>query len=250
MDFQEMNQQFKERINQGTKSIEDRNREFEASQALPVLMRKVYTWMCLALGITALTAYGAANSPTMMEIIYSNQIFYFGLILAELGLVFYISARLEKISLTTGTLLFALYSALNGLTLAVILFAYSPMVIAKTFLVTAGTFGAMAFVGYTTKRDLSNFGGLLIMALIGIIIASVVNIFIKSETFDLIICYVGVIIFVGLTAWDVQKIKTMLQLSGDVGEAGQKIALRGALALYLDFINLFLYLLRIFGDRK
>ena len=124
------------------------------------------------------------------------------------------------------------------------------MVIAKTFLVTAGTFGAMAFVGYTTKRDLSNFGGLLIMALIGIIIASVVNIFIKSETFDLIICYVGVIIFVGLTAWDVQKIKTMLQLSGDVGEAGQKIALRGALALYLDFINLFLYLLRIFGRNK
>lgn len=250
MDFQEINEQFNQRFNQGTKSIEDRNREFEASQALPVLMRKVYTWMCLALGITALTAYGAANSPTMMEIIYSNQIFYFGLILAELGLVFYISARLEKISLTTGTLLFALYSALNGLTLAVILFAYSPMVITKTFLVTAGTFGAMAFVGYTTKRDLSNFGGLLIMALIGIIIASVVNIFIKSETFDLIICYVGVIIFVGLTAWDVQKIKTMLQLSGDVGEAGQKIALRGALALYLDFINLFLYLLRIFGRNK
>ena len=250
MDFQEINQQFNQRFNQGTQSVRDRNRELEASAALPVLMRKVFTWMCLALGITALTAYGVASSPRIAELIFSNSIFYFVLILAELGLVFYISARLEKISLTTGTLLFAVYSAVNGLTLAVILFAYSPTVIAKAFIVTAGTFGAMAFVGYTTKRDLSKMGSILFMALIGLIIASLVNFFLKSNMFDLIICYIGVLIFVGLTAWDVQKIKTMLMMSGDTGERGQKIALMGALSLYLDFINLFLYIIRLFGRNK
>ena len=250
MDFQEMNQQFNQRFNQSVNTIGDRNRELEASVAMPILMRKVYLWMCLALGITAITAYGVASSPAIAEIIFGNPIMYLVLILAELGLVFYISARLEKISLTTGTLLFAIYSAVNGLTLAVILFAYSPTIIAKAFVVTAGTFGAMAFVGYTTKLDLSKMGSILFMALIGIIIASVVNIFVKSDMFDLIICYVGVLIFVGLTAWDVQKIKTMLMMSSDTGEHGQKIALMGALSLYLDFINLFLYLLRIFGKRE
>lgn len=227
----------------------NRNQELEMSAAFPALMRKVYTWMCLALVITAVTAYGVANSPGLLEMIYSSKLSFFGLIIAELALVWYISARINKLSLSTATLLFALYSALNGAMLASIFIVYSMDIITKTFLVTAGTFGAMAFLGYTTKRDLSKMGSILFMALIGIIIASVVNIFVASDTFDLIICYAGVLIFVGLTAWDTQKIKQMLQASGDTGEVGQKIALIGALSLYLDFINLFLYLLRIFGRK-
>lgn len=170
-----------------------------------------------------------------------------GIIIAEFGLVIYISARLEKLSLSTATTLFALYSILNGVMLSSIFLLYSTAIISKVFFITAGTFGVTALYGYATKKDLSSLGNILFMALIGLVIATVVNIFMKSAMFDLILSYIGVIIFVGLTAWDSQKIKHMMMVQQDATESAQKLALIGALSLYLDFINLFLYLLRIFG---
>lgn len=225
------------------------DRELELQRALPVLMRKVYVWMTLALAITGITAYGVAHSETLLSLIYSNKVGIWVLIVGTFGLVIAISAAINKLSLQAATLLFALYSLLNGAMLASIFLVYSATVITQTFLVTAGTFAAMAFIGYTTKTDLSSVGKLLLMALIGIIIASVVNIFLGNSTLDMIISYVGVLVFVGLTAYDSQKIKQMLAERDNIGEASQKIALLGALTLYLDFINLFLYLLRIFGRR-
>jgi FtsH-binding integral membrane protein len=224
-----------------------REKEGSMSLAFPALMRKVYVWMTLALVLTAVTAFGVASSPRLMVAIFSNSWIMWGLIIAELALVFTVSGAINRLSLTTATLLFVLYSVLNGATLSVIFVVYAPMVIAKVFFITAGTFGAMAAIGYFTKADLSKLGKLLIMALIGLIIATVVNIFIKSSSFDLILSYIGVLIFVGLTAYDSQKIKQMLAMQEDMGEGAQKLALMGALSLYLDFINLFLYLLRIFG---
>lgn len=211
------------------------------------LMRKVYLWMTLALAITGITAAGVAGSPNLLALIYSNSLVMWGMIIAELGLVFYVSARIDRLSLSTATLLFGLYSVLNGAMLSSIFILYSASVITKVFFITAGTFGATALYGYTTKKDLSSIGNILFMALIGLIIATVVNIFMKSAMFDLILSYIGVIIFVGLTAWDSQKIKQMLTMQEYADESAQKLALLGALSLYLDFINLFLYLLRIFG---
>lgn len=225
-------------------------RDLAMQRALPILMRKVYLWMTLALAITGITAYGVAHSYTLLSLIYGSSIGIWVLIIATLALVVAISSAIDRLSLSTATLLFALYSLLNGAMLSSIFLAYSSTIITQTFLVTAGTFAAMAFIGYTTKTDLTSVGKLLLMALIGIIIASVVNIFVGSSTLDMIICYVGVLLFVGLTAYDSQKIKRMLAERDDVGEVSQKIALLGALSLYLDFINLFLYLLRIFGRRN
>jgi len=227
-----------------------REKEASLSLAFPALMRKVYVWMFWALTITAVTAYGVANSPVLVESIFSNQALFWGLIIGELALVFGISRWINRLSLTTATLLFILYSAINGVTLSVIFLAYSPMVITKVFLITAGTFGAMAAYGYFTKTDLSKMGKILFMALIGLIIATLVNVFLRSPGFDLIISYIGVLVFVGLTAWDTQKIKGMLAQCEDMDEEAQKIALMGSLTLYLDFINLFLYLLRIFGRER
>lgn len=227
-----------------------RGQDLSMSAAFPALMRKVYVWMTMALVITGITAYGVASSPALLSVIFSSNITFFGLIFVELGLVFWLSARLMKMSLTTATLMFVLYSAINGATLSAIFIAYSPTIITKVFFITAGTFAATAAYGYFTKTDLTSFGKLFLMALIGIIIATVVNIFIKSEGLDLVISYIGVLIFVGLTAYDSQKIKEMLALQTDGGEVAQKIALMGALSLYLDFINLFLYLLRIFGRNR
>ena len=181
--------------------------------------------------------------------IFGNQILFWGLIIAELALVFIVSGMINRLSLATATLLFILYSIINGATLSMIFVAFSTAVIAKTFFITAGMFAAMSVFGYVTKRDLSGIGRILFMALIGIIIATIVNLFVKSSGFDLIISYLGVAIFVGLTAWDTQKIKQMLLTADGMDESVQKIALMGALSLYLDFINLFLYLLRIFGNR-
>lgn len=220
-----------------------------ASTAFPTLMRKVYLWMTLALVITGLTAYLVASSTNFVFALFNNSILLWVLIIAELGLVFGISAMIHKLSLTTATLLFVLYSAINGLTLSVIFIAYETAIIAKVFFITAGTFAAMAFIGYTTKKDLSGMGKILFMALIGLIIATVVNIFLKSSGLDMIISYIGVLIFVGLTAYDTQKIKNMLYGAEFADESYQKLALLGSLTLYLDFINLFLYLLRIFGSR-
>lgn len=228
-----------------------RDRELSMSQAFPALMRKVYVWMTLALIITGVTAFGVANSPGVINAIYSNSAVMWGLIIAELALVIGISAAINRLSLATATLLFVLYSAINGVVLSSIFLVYTTSSIASVFFITAGTFAVMAFVGYTTKADLTSLGKILLMALIGLIIASLVNVFfLKSTGFNLIVSYVGVLIFVGLTAYDSQKIKQMLMMAPDAGESSQKLALLGALSLYLDFINLFIYLLRILGKRE
>ena len=225
-------------------------RKWDVSEAFPVLMRKVYVWMTLALVITGFTAYGVATSPGILQAIYTNQILFWGLIIAEFALVFGVSAAINRLSLTTATLMFILYSVINGALLSYIFLAYTASSVATVFFITAGTFAAMAVIGYTTKTDLSSMGKILFMALFALIIASLGNIFLKSSGLTLILSYVGVLIFVGLTAWDSQKIKQMLLQAPDAGEGAQKLALLGALTLYLDFINLFIYLLRIFGKRE
>lgn len=228
-----------------------REQEGSLSLAFPALMRKVYVWMTLALVLTGITAYGVASSPSLMMTIFQTPAIMWGLIIAELAIVIAISAAINRLSLTTATLLFVLYSVLNGATFSLIFAVYTMSSIANVFFITAGTFGVMAAYGYFTKRDLSSWGKLFLMALIGLIIATLVNVFlVKSTGFDLILSYAGVLIFVGLTAYDTQKIKQMLAMQTDMGEGAQKVALLGALSLYLDFINLFLYLLRIFGRRE
>ena len=224
--------------------------QLSMSSAFPVLMRKVYVWMTLALVITGFTAYGVATSPGVLQLIFSNQILFWGMIIAELALVIGVSAAINRLSLTTATLMFILYSVINGALFSSIFLIYTASSIATVFFITAGTFGAMALIGYTTKTDLTSIGKYLFMALIGLIIATLVNMFIKSEGFTYILSYIGVLIFVGLTAYDSQKIKQMLLQAPDAGEGAQKLALLGALTLYLDFINLFIYLLRIFGRRE
>jgi FtsH-binding integral membrane protein len=224
---------------------------FTRSVAQASLFRSVYVWMTLALVITGFTALYVAKSYTLLNLMLQNQMAFWGVLIAELGLVFYMSARINRISFTTATILFIVYSILNGVTMSMLFLIYTMSSIATTFFVTAGTFGAMAVFGYATKKDLTRIGNLCIMGVIGLIIASLVNMFLHNSMMDLIISYVGVLLFVGLTAYDSQKIKQML--SGEdieVNETTQKIALMGALTLYLDFINLFLYLLRILGDRK
>ena len=206
--------------------------------------------MTLALVITGFTAYGVATSPGLLQAIYTNQVLMWGLIIAEFALVIGVTAAINRLSLTTATLMFIVYSVINGALLSFIFVAYTASSVATVFFITAGTFGAMALVGYTTKTDLSSMGKILMMALIGLVIATIVNLFVKSSGFTLILSYVGVLIFVGLTAWDSQKIKQMLLQAPDAGEQSQKLALLGALTLYLDFVNLLIYLLRIFGKRR
>ena len=227
-----------------------REQGLSMSAAFPALMRKVYVWMTLALMITGATAYGVATSPGIQMALFSNQLLFWGLVIAEFALVIGISAAINRLSLTTATLMFILYSVINGAMLSSIFLIYTMSSIASVFFITAGTFGVMALIGYTTKKDLTSMGKILFMALIGIIIATVVNIFLKSSGLQMIVSYLGVLIFVGLTAYDSQKIKNMLQMAPDASEASQKLALLGALTLYLDFVNLFIYLLRIFGRRE
>lgn len=220
------------------------------SEAFPAVMRKVYVWMTLALVITGFTAYAVAHTPALMQLIFGSKLVFFGLIIAELALVIGVTAAIGRLGLTAATMLFALYSAVNGATLASIFVVFTEASIANVFFITAGTFAVTAFYGYTTRRDLSRLGSLLIMAVLGLIIATLVNAFlIHSSGFDLIVSYIGVLVFVGLTAYDTQKIKQLLYES-DGSETTYKLALLGALSLYLDFINLFLYLLRIFGNRN
>ena len=226
------------------------NRDLEMQAAFPVLMRKVYTWMTLALVLTGLTAYGVATSPGIMMALYSNSALMWGLVIAEFALVIGISAAINRLSLATATLMFVAYSVINGAMLSSIFMIYTAASIASVFFITAATFAVMALIGYTTKTDLTSVGKLLFMALIGLVIATIVNMFIGSSTLTMICSYVGVLIFVGLTAYDSQKIKNMLMQAPDAGESSQKLALLGALTLYLDFINLFIYLLRIFGDKR
>jgi uncharacterized protein len=219
--------------------------------AYSALIKKVYSWMALALCVTGLTAYYVAGNTALISAIVTNRILFFGLIIGELALVFGLTAAINRISFSKAMLMFLLYSVLNGVTMSTIFLAYTMSSIATTFFVTAGTFGVMAFIGYTTKKDMSNFAGFFMMAIIGLIIATVVNMFVASTMLDWIITYAGVFIFIGLTAYDSQKIKNMLMEYGnDVNEGTQKLALMGSLMLYLDFINLFIYMLRIFGKRN
>ncbi len=215
------------------------------------LMRSVYLWMVLALVITGLTAAYIAASPGYISALINNSFLFYGVIIAELAVVFILSGRIHKMSFTTASLMFILYSLLTGVSLSTIFLAFSASSIATTFYITAGTFGTMSLIGFVTKKDLTKMGGILFMALIGLIIATLVNIFLSSDTLGWIINYVGVLIFVGLTAYDTQKIKQMVREYGtDINEQTQKIALMGSLSLYLDFVNMFLYLLRIFGNRE
>ncbi|MBU0484312.1 MAG: Bax inhibitor-1/YccA family protein [Proteobacteria bacterium] len=222
------------------------------SQASTIFLAKVFNWMAIGLGLTGLIAFMTANSVAAQQIIFGNKLVFFALIFGELGLVFYLSARIEKITAQTATGLFLVYSALNGVTLSAILLLYTATSVAATFFITAGMFGAMAVYGTVTKKDLSGMGSFMIMGLFGIIIASVVNIFLHSSMMSWIISGIGVIVFTGLTAYDVQKISAFggsgIMANGQA--AIRKGAIMGALSLYLDFINLFLSLLRFMGDRK
>lgn len=213
-------------------------------------MRNVYIWMTLALAVTGLTAAYVSSSPAILQYVFSGSTIWF-LAIAELALVWYLSAQIMKISFSTAGILFVLFSVLNGVTLSSIFLVYTMESIAQTFYITAGTFGAMSLTGFFIKKDLSTMGRFLIMALIGLIIASIVNLFMQSSTLMWITTYAGVLIFCGLTAYDTQKIKNMLIMYGsEANEGTLKIALMGSLTLYLDFINLFIYLLRIFGSRR
>lgn len=226
-------------------------RNYAAKAAQSALFRSVYLWMTLALAITGFTAMYIAKSYTFLEMIAQNSMMFWGLLIAEIGLVMYLSARIQRISFTTATLLFIAYSIVNGLTLSILFMVYTMSSIATTFFITAGTFGAMALFGYITKKDLTRIGSLCGMAVIGLIIATIVNMFLHNSMMDMVISGIGVLVFVGLTAYDSQKIKQMLTDNDiEINETTQKIALMGALTLYLDFINLFIYLLRLFGDRK
>jgi FtsH-binding integral membrane protein len=215
------------------------------------LFQQVYGWMAGGLALTGLIAWYVAQSETLLNLVFGNQAIFFGLIIAELGLVFGLSWGLTRMSAAMATGAFLLYAALNGVTMAFIFLVYTNESIASTFLVTAGTFGAISMYGYTTKRDLTAWGTYLFMALIGLILASVVNIFLQSSGLYWITTYAGVLIFVGLTAYDTQKIKELsARIDARDTENFQKMAIMGALRLYLDFINLFLYLLRLFGKRR
>ena len=232
--------------------IEFQNQVIQSvNTAYRTLMGKVYLWMTLALAVTGLTSLYVASSPGLVQSIFASRGTFWLLVIAELALVFILSARIMKMSFSTAGIMFALYSVLNGVTMSFIFIAYTSTSIATAFFVTAGIFAAMSFIGFVTKKDLSSFGSFFTMALIGLIIASVVNIFLNSSVMYWIITYVGVLLFVGLTAYDTQKIKQMLIEYGDeVNDSTQKLALIGSLSLYLDFINLFLYILRLFGNNK
>jgi FtsH-binding integral membrane protein len=230
-----------------------------ATEASTIFLAKVFNWMAIGLGLTGVIAFLTINSQTAMQMLFTVQDGYakpnmllYGLLIAELGMVFYLSARIQKISAQAATGLFLGYSALNGVTLSTILLYYTASSVVATFFVTAGMFGAMAVYGFVTKKDLSSWGSFLFMGLIGIIIASVVNMFLGSSMMSWVISGIGVIIFTGLTAYDVQQITRMGEqgiMNG--GESAiRKGAIMGALKLYLDFINLFLMLLRFMGDRR
>ena len=213
-------------------------------------MTKVYGWMSVALIVTGLVAYWVASTPQVAAFVFGNRLVFYGLLIAEIVCVGYIVSVINKISSTRAISIFIGYSALNGLTMSIIFFVFTSESIATTFLITAGTFGAMSLYGYYTKSDLTSVGNLAFMALIGLIIASIVNLFFFNEMLYWITTYVGVFVFVALTAYDTQKIKKMNALGNEGTEEDKKEAIMGALTLYLDFINLFLYLLRIFGRRK
>ena len=220
------------------------------ASAVSTLLKSVYLQMAAALSVTGLVAYYLSQSIDFWTFLAENASLIWVILFAQLGLVMWISARIMSMSMSTATILFILYSALMGVTMSSIFMIYTSESIASVFFITAGMFLAMSIIGYVTRMNLSGVGHVLFMALIGIVIASVVNIFLQSEMLYWVISYAGVVIFTGLAAYDTQKIKQMLVEYGTADEMGHKLALFGALTLYLDFINLFLFLLRIFGNRK
>ncbi len=226
-------------ISASTAEMEIRTRTF---------IRSVYGWMFGGLLLTAFAAIWVVMSPAMQALVLANRLVAFGLIIAELGIVLFLSFRLTAMTPATAASAFLVYSFLNGLTLSVIFWAYSHASIVQAFLTAAGMFGAMSLYGLVTKKDLTSWGSFFFMGLIGIVICSVVNIFLRSNGLAFVISVIGVFVFLGLTAWDNQKLKTLATVNGPMQE---NVAVIGALALYLDFINLFLFLLRIFGgDRR
>ncbi|MHB9094851.1 MAG: Bax inhibitor-1/YccA family protein [Eubacteriales bacterium] len=227
-------------------SIELSNEELEQRS----FITKVYGWMSLALVITGLVAIFTASSSILVDFIFGNRWVFYALLISEVVLVMYLAAAVKKISASMATLAFIAYAALNGLTISVIFLVFTEASIASTFFITAGTFGIMSAYGYFTKRDLTGWGEFCLMGLVGIILASIVNFFFLNETVYWVTTYIGIIVFIGLTAYDTQKIKKMNVIGNEGTEEDRKESIMGALTLYLDFINLFLYLLRIFGRRK
>jgi FtsH-binding integral membrane protein len=213
-------------------------------------LRQVYNWMFLGLAATAAISLIVSSSPSLAKTISGNTALFIGLVVIELAMVIGLSAGINRMSTSTAILMFFVYSAFNGLTLSIVFLVFTSASIASTFFITAGTFAVVSIYGYTTKRDLTSLGHFLFMGLIGIILASVVNFFLHSRSLYWLITYIGVIVFVGLTARDTQRLKLMATSGSGDGEAGSKNAVIGALALYLDFINMFLFLLRIFGRRR
>ena len=213
-----------------------------------MLVRSVYIWMCTALLLSGATATLVAGSPRLLELIFSNSTVFWILLIVQLGLVWAISSQVTSLRLPTLSGLFMLYSVLTGITFSVYFLAFTAESIASTFFITAGTFAAMSVYGFITKTDLTKWGNLFLMGLIGIVIASIVNLFLHNETVYWVVTYAGVLVFTGLTAYDTQKIKALAYAPDN--EHTQKLAICGALSLYLDFINLFIMLLRIFGQRK
>lgn len=211
-------------------------------------LSKVYGWMFFGLLVTAVTAFAVASSPAIIEIVFLNRLVFWGLLIAQLGLVFFLSARVDKVAPATAAGLFILYSALTGVTSSVILLLYTGASITSTFIITAGMFGATAVFGTVTKRSLAGMGQFLFMGLIGLILASIVGFFWHSDALQFVISVVGVLVFTGLTAWDAQRLKQMAVALPD-GRVGA-YAVVGALSLYLDFINLFFFLLRFTGSRR
>jgi len=219
-----------------------------SAERVTAFLRKVYGWMFAGLAVTAAVASTVAGSPALLQHIFSNQFLYFGLILAELGLVFYLSAKVQTLAPNTAMTLFIIYSALNGVTLSFILLLYTGESIGSTFLVTAGMFGAVALYGSTTSRSLAGAGQFFFMGLIGLVLASIVGMFWHNDALQFLITVIGVIVFTGLTAWDAQRLKQMAATVPD--DRTGSYAVVGALALYLNFINLFLMLLRVLGGRR
>ncbi len=213
-------------------------------------MSQVYLWMSMALALTGVVAWGLAQNPAAVVGLMRNTVAFFAIVIAQLGLVFWLSASIMSISLTTATIGFSVYATLNGVIFSTLFLVYTGASIASTFFITAGTFAAISVYGFTTRKDLTSVGSFAFMGLIGIIIASLVNMFIRSSAFDLVISYIGVVIFIALTAYDTQQLKRIHEQGFGGGEVLQKMSLMGALKLYLDFINLFLLLLRIMGRRR
>jgi FtsH-binding integral membrane protein len=231
-------------------NIENEQVRHDIVRIQQAFLTKVYGWMMLGLLVTALSSFFTITNGTLLRFVFSSRINFFAVIIAQVGIVIYLSARIQKMSAAMAKALFVLYSAITGITLASVFLVYTAESIGSTFIIAALMFGSMAFYGYVTKRDLTGVGQFMMMGLIGVVIASVVNIFMGSDSLGWLISIIAVVVFTGLTAYDTQKMKAMAYVMLDGEEVAAKGAIIGALQLYLDFINLFLALLRLFGNRR